>query len=93
MKRRSCFRLTFIKNKETSKIQKYFVIKKIKKFNFWTKEEDDKLLQLCEQSKYKNWKEISKNIPNKSPMQCSARYLKIKPGIKKEDIGWKRKIV
>ena len=70
-----------IKNRgETKKI---FMIKKIKKFNFWTKEEDQLLLNIAEKYVSKNWLEISKSFEKKNSVQCSARYLKIKPGIKR----------
>lgn len=68
-------------HEETAK--KIFVIRKIKKFNFWSSEDDKLLLKLSSLPGPKNWMEISRQFINKSPVQCSARYLKIKPGIKK----------
>ena len=64
-------------------LDKIFVIKKIKKSNFWAKDEDKLLLEIIQKSCQKSWFDISKHFVNKSPAQCSARYLKIKPGIKK----------
>ena len=82
MPKRSKQRISFHQSKKQNS-QKYFVIKKVKKYNFWSKDEDDKLLKICEQyDNTMNWKEISTNFSNKNPMQCSARFLKIKPGIK-----------
>jgi hypothetical protein len=68
-------------NKIDSK--KIFIIKKFKKFNFWSPEEDNLLLDITGKLSIKKWIQISKKFKNKSPVQCSARYLKIKPGIKK----------
>ena len=65
------------------KQRKYFIITKIKKMNFWTREEDQNLLEITKQQEFKNWKEIAKNFTNKSSIQCSSRYLKIQPGIKR----------
>ena len=73
----------FVNEKYRSFDNKIFMIKKVKKFNFWTKEEDKILLKLTENLKYNDWLKIAKNFENKNPVQCSARYLKIKPGIKK----------
>ena len=64
-------------------LNKIFMIKKIKKFNFWTIEEDKLLLEVTEKCSQKNWLEIAKHFKTKNPVQCSARFLKIKPGIKK----------
>ena len=64
-------------------LKKIFMIKKIKKFNFWSKEEDQILLNIAEKYVNKNWLEISKSFEKKNSVQCSARYLKIKPGIKR----------
>jgi myb proto-oncogene protein len=66
-----------------SSSQKIFMIQKIKKFNFWSAEEDQLLLNLTTEPCPKNWLDIATYFKNKSPVQCSARYLKIKPGIKK----------
>jgi hypothetical protein len=68
-------------NKFDSK--KIFIIKKFKKFNFWSPEEDNLLLDITAKLSTKKWIQIAKKFKNKSPVQCSARYLKIKPGIKK----------
>jgi len=49
--------------------------------NYWTKEEDKILLAKAKEFEYRNWKEVSKFIPGKTDVQCSARYKRIKPGI------------
>ena len=67
----------------TKEIPKIFMIKKLKKSNLWSKQEDELLLNISKNYVNKNWLEISKSIEKKNPAQCSNRYLKIKPGIKK----------
>jgi hypothetical protein len=60
-----------------------FITKKIKKVVTWSKEEDDILLELAEKYSYKNWKGISENLEGRTPIQCSARYKRIRPGLTK----------
>ena len=57
--------------------------KNLKKPNFWTKEEDKILLQNVERFNFKNWNLIASYIKGRTAIQCSARYKRIKPGIKK----------
>ena len=57
--------------------------KKLKKPNLWTKEEDKILLQNVERFNFKNWNLIASYIKGRTAIQCSARYKRIKPGIKK----------
>lgn len=71
------------KEKRNYRSKKIFIIKKMRKIKFWLPDEDKMLLDLTANFGAKNWLEISKRFNNKSPVQCSARYLKIKPGIKK----------
>jgi len=52
-----------------------------RKKNTWTKVEDQMLLALSEQYGYRNWKEISNHFVGKNPIQCSARYKRIRPGL------------
>jgi hypothetical protein len=61
--------------------QKIFIIRKIKRSQVWTKEEDVKLKALAERFKCHNWKEIAKNLGNRSAIQCCSRYKRIRPGI------------
>lgn len=67
-------------------------IKEIKKPSFWTKEEDDILMEKAKEYNYKNWNAISEFIPGRTSIQCSARYRRIRPGLvkgawnKEEDI-------
>ena len=67
------------KNEKLNKEQ----TKKNKKPNLWTKEEDKILLKKVEKYNFKNWKLIASFIKGRTAIQCSARYKRIKPGIKK----------
>lgn len=83
-------------NQENSHVERkkevIFKILKIKKINNWTEKEDKLLRDLVDDSKMKNWKEVAEFFPGKSPIQCSSRYRRVKPGIlkgywtKEEDI-------
>lgn len=53
------------------------------KENFWTVEEDKLLIELCKNNKFLNWQSVSLNFKDKSNIQCSARYRRIKPGMVK----------
>ena len=55
----------------------------IKKPNLWSEEEDKILLKKVEEFNYKNWNIIASFIKGRTAIQCSARYKRIKPGIKK----------
>jgi hypothetical protein len=68
---------------ELNKNSIIFITKKIKKVKTWTKEEDEALLELAEKFGYKNWKAISENLDGRTPIQCSARYKRIRPGLTK----------
>ena len=57
--------------------------KKIKKPCSWSEEEDKILLKKVEQFNYKNWNIIASFIKGRTAIQCSARYKRIKPGLKK----------
>ena len=63
--------------------QKIFLIRKVKKQNKWTKEEDEKLIKLAQNFNERKWKEISKSFPEKNALQCFSRYKRIKPGVNK----------
>ena len=63
--------------------EKIFLIKKIKNQKKWNKIEDKKLIELAKKYNEKNWKEISLNFTNKSPLQCFSRFKRIKPGMNK----------
>jgi hypothetical protein len=54
-----------------------------KQIIYWKKEEDNILLAKAREFGYKNWKEISSFIQGKSAIQCSSRYKRIRPGLKK----------
>jgi hypothetical protein len=60
-----------------------FYITKIQKPKIWTKEEDDRLIRAARKFGFRNWNAISKLIPGRSSIQCTARYKRIKPGIVK----------
>ncbi len=51
------------------------------KENFWTKDEDKKLLDLCKNNNFLNWQSVAENFEDKTNIQCSARYRRIKPGM------------
>jgi len=57
--------------------------KKIQKSTSWSEEEDKILLKKVEQFNYKNWNIIASFIKGRTGIQCSARYKRIKPGLKK----------
>ena len=61
--------------------EKFFVITKIRRLNYWTKDEDDILLKSIGLKDIINWKQIENNFENKNSIQCKLRYLKIKQGI------------
>ena len=65
-------------SKKENKRQK---IKEITKPSFWTKEEDDILMEKAEEYHYKNWNAIANFIPGRTSIQCSARYRRIRPGL------------
>ena len=52
----------------------------------WTKEEDDKVMQLVNQYGAKKWTEIARQIPGRIGKQCRERWHNhLNPQIKKED--------
>jgi len=63
--------------KEKSK----FKDREIKKPNFWTEDEDKILKEKAKEYNYKNWNLVSKFIPGRTSIQCSARFRRIKPGL------------
>lgn len=65
-------------NKKENKKSK---IKEITKPSFWTKEEDDILMEKAQEYNYKNWNAIANFIPGRTSIQCSARYRRIRPGL------------
>ena len=67
-------------SKKESKNVKF---KKIKKPNFWTKEEDQILKEKAQEYNFKNWRKIANFIPGRTSIQCSARYRRIRPGLNK----------
>lgn len=59
-----------------------FISQKRRIFQKWTRDEDNKLLSITSSmSKITNWKEISQHFINRTPVQCSSRYKRIRPGI------------
>ena len=68
--------------------QKIFKIKKVINQKKWSKEEDEKLIQVVTSHNGKKWKEIASNFHNKTPLQCFSRYKRIRPGIFKGT--WKK---
>ena len=55
--------------------------KEIKKPNYWTEDEDKILKEKAKEYNYKNWNLISKFIPGRTSIQCSARFRRIRPGL------------
>jgi myb proto-oncogene protein len=60
-----------------------FAVKRARTQKKWTKEEDELLINLAENYRGKNWKEISKCFSKKSSLQCFSRFKRIRPGIVK----------
>ena len=71
--------LFILSKKEKSK----FKNKEIRKPNFWTEDEDKILKEKAKEYNYKNWNLISKFIPGRTSIQCSARFRRIRPGLLK----------
>lgn len=69
-----------INNSETRKI---FTIRKIRKNNKWTKEEDNILLYYAKVYDCKQWNKIAQFIFARTQNQCLARYARLRPEIKK----------
>ena len=69
--------------KEKSK----FKDREIKKPNFWTEDEDKILKEKAKEYNYKNWNLVSKFIPGRTSIQCSARFRRIKPRLIKRAWG------
>jgi len=69
--------LFILSKKEKSK----FKNKEIRKPNFWTEDEDKILKEKAKEYNYKNWNLISKFIPGRTSIQCSARFRRIRPGL------------
>lgn len=59
----------------------YFHSSKQRNIQVWTKEEDAKLIEIGKEYNFKEWKEISRKMQNRTPTQCSGRYKRIRPGI------------
>jgi hypothetical protein len=60
-----------------------FVCTKFKKINQWTNEEDEILVNMAKKHCFKNWNSVASFLPGRSAIQCSARYKRIRPGLKK----------
>lgn len=63
--------------------QKVFIINKVKRINKWTKEEDNILLYYANIYDCKQWNKVCEFMKGRSQNQCLARYMRLKPGIKK----------
>jgi len=61
----------------------FFHSSKNRKIRVWTKEEDARLLEIGKEYDFKNWKEIAKFLKDRTAIQCSARYKRIRPGLVK----------
>lgn len=63
--------------------KKLFMSTKTRKMNNWTAIEDAVLLETAAKYNFKNWSAIAAELKNRTAIQCSARYKRIKPGIVK----------
>lgn len=67
---------------KSNRTKKYSFLTFKNKQNKWSKEEDNKLLDVSLQFKGKKWKEVSRFFENKSPIQCFQRWKEvIRPGV------------
>lgn len=79
--------LNQIKNEENNLTEKEKVFKIVQisaKRKLWTYEEDKKLLLLVEKLGAYKWRKISNFFTDKDEIQCSARYRRLRKGIKKQ---------
>lgn len=71
-----------IENYKSNRTKKYSFLTFKNKQNKWTKEEDNKLLDISLQFQGKKWKEVSRFFEDKSPIQCFQRWKEvIRPGV------------
>jgi hypothetical protein len=69
--------------------KKIFFVRKVKKQNYWTNEEDEILLNAVQNIyKGKKWNLVSKLFKNKNQAQCLTRYNRIRPD--KQKVGWNK---
>ena len=61
------------------KVQKSTKTKK--RNSTWSEKEDKVLIEKAKEFNYKNWASVAAFLPGRSPIQCSARYKRIRPGI------------
>ncbi|KAL9185841.1 hypothetical protein ACHAXT_003618 [Thalassiosira profunda] len=59
------------------------VTKSKAKVDWWTEEEDRKLVELVERNEHKQWIQIANKIPGRSGKQCSERWKRLDPAISK----------
>lgn len=52
-----------------------------KRNSTWSEKEDKLLIEKAKEFNYKNWASVAAFLPGRSPIQCSARYKRIRPGI------------
>lgn len=64
--------------------EKVFKVRLDLKKNIWTKQEDKLLRNLVTKFGAKKWNNIAKFFDNKTSVQCSARFRRMKKGIKKD---------
>lgn len=71
-----------IEDYKSNRTKKYSFLTFKNKQNKWTKEEDNKLLDVSLQFQGKKWKEVSRFFENKTPIQCFQRWKEvIRPGV------------
>ena len=58
-----------------------FMSNKIKRVKNWTPEEDEVLIDIANKYNCKNWKAIAHFFEDRTPIQCSARFKRTRPGI------------
>ena len=52
-----------------------------KRNSTWSDKEDKLLIEKAKEFNYKNWASVAAFLPGRSPIQCSARYKRIRPGL------------
>jgi hypothetical protein len=57
-----------------------FIINKVRKINKWTAMEDKLLMIISSNYGYKSWNVIASHFEGRTPIQCCARYKRIRPG-------------
>jgi hypothetical protein len=57
-----------------------FLINKVRKIKKWTAMEDKLLMIISKNYGHKNWNAIASHFDERTPIQCCARYKRLRPG-------------